>query len=141
MGSAVNYKNFVSAEEVAAEQNNVRTLLRFFASLGMLRKILLPTIIAIFVAAALPPYFLWFVGQLLACTGESVCEVSHSILSWQVTLAATLPTLVILALVAILSRTLAWLPIEQTSRWVLVEEGGLYACNGTHHIRLNILEP
>ena len=78
MVNAMNHKNFVTAEEVSAEQNNIRTLVRFASSLTLLRRVLLPTMLAILLAAALPSYFLWFVGELLSCGEDRACEVSHS---------------------------------------------------------------
>ncbi len=73
----MNHQNFVTAEEVSAEQHNVKTMVRFASTLSMLRKILLPTLLVMFFAAATPPYFLWFVGEILACSGDTACVVTH----------------------------------------------------------------
>ena len=50
------HKNFVTTEEVSAQQHNIRTLIRFLASLTLLRNLMLPTLVAIVFAAAIPPY-------------------------------------------------------------------------------------
>lgn len=113
----MNHKNFVTAEEVSAEQDNVRTLIRFAAGLTLLRKILLPTVLVILFSAAIPPYFLWFVGELVSCGTGQACEVSHNIFGWKLVLPAALPTLVMLTLLAILSRTLAWMLFELSGQW------------------------
>ncbi|MFT6051343.1 MAG: ATP-binding cassette subfamily C (CFTR/MRP) protein 1 [Halioglobus sp.] len=114
---AMNHKNFVTAEEVSAEQNNIRTLVRFASSLTLLRRVLLPTLLAIALAAALPSYFLWFVGQLLSCVDDTACQVSHSLFAWSVTIPATLTTLVMLTLLAMLFRVLGWLLFELSGHW------------------------
>ena len=67
----MNHKNFVTAEEVSAEQNNIKTLVRFISGLTLLRKIIVPTLLVIFFAAAIPPYFLWLVGELVTCGSEA----------------------------------------------------------------------
>ena len=46
------HKNFVTAEEISAEQNNIKTLVRFASSLTLLKKLLAPTMLMIFCAAA-----------------------------------------------------------------------------------------
>lgn len=111
------YKNFVSAEEVSAEQNNIKTMLRFVSSLGLLRKVLLPTLLMILFAAATPPYFLWLVGEMVSCFGEVNCQVQHDILGWDVVVPATLSTLVVIFLVAMFTRVVAWSAFELAGQW------------------------
>jgi ABC-type multidrug transport system fused ATPase/permease subunit len=113
----MNYKNFVTAEEVSAEQNNIRTLVRFASSLTLLRKILLPTLLVIFFAAAIPPYFLWFVGELVACGSGSGCEVTHSFPGWEIAVPVALSTLVVLTLLAMFCRVAAWTLFELSGQW------------------------
>ena len=45
-------------------------------------------------AAAIPPYFLWLIGEMVSCGSEAACEVTHSILGWDMVIPATLNTLV-----------------------------------------------
>ncbi len=113
----MNQKNFVTAEEVSAEQNNIRTLIRFVSSLTLLKKVFIPTMLAILLAAAVPPYFLWFVGEIVSCESGSACEVSHTLFNWQLNIPSTLTTLVLLTLLAMLFRTLAWVLFELSGHW------------------------
>ncbi len=113
----MNHKNFVTAEEISAEQNNIKTLIRFASNLTLLRKILVPTLVVILLAAAIPPYFLWLVGELVACGANSACEVSHSVLGWDIVVPATLNTLVVLTLFAMACRVGAWTLFELSGQW------------------------
>ena len=113
----MNHQNFVSAEEVSAEQNNVKTLVRFAASLTLLRKLLVPTVLLMFFAAEIPPYFLWFVGELVACTQVSGCEVTHQLLDWQIVVPVTMSTLLTLVLFAMFCRVAAWMMFELSGQW------------------------
>ena len=83
------HKNFVTAEEVSAEQKNIQTMVRFASTLTLLRRVLIPTLLVMLFAAATPPYFLWFVGELVECYGEAACSVTHDVLGWQVVLSPT----------------------------------------------------
>lgn len=111
------HKNFVTPEEVSAEQQNFKTLARFVRSLTLLRKILVPTLLIIVCAAAAPPYFLWFVGELVSCYGEVSCSVTHSLLGMEVVIPATLSTLVMITIVAIFCRVAAWTSFELSGQW------------------------
>jgi ABC-type multidrug transport system fused ATPase/permease subunit len=113
----MNYKNFVSPEEVSAEQNNIKTMIRFASGLSLLRKVLVPTVLVIFLAAAIPPYFLWFVGELIACGNSDGCVVTHSLFGTDVVIPATLSTLVVLTLFAMLCRVGAWTLFELSGQW------------------------
>jgi ABC-type multidrug transport system fused ATPase/permease subunit len=113
----MNYKNFVTAEEVSAEQNNIKTLVRFISGLTLLRKIIVPTLLVIFFAAAIPPYFLWLIGEMVACGSEAACEVTHSVLGWDMVIPATLNTLVVLTLFAMVCRIGAWTLFELSGQW------------------------
>jgi ABC-type multidrug transport system fused ATPase/permease subunit len=113
----MNYKNFVSPEEVSAEQNNIKTLIRFASGLSLLRKVLVPTLLVIFFAAAIPPYFLWFVGELVTCGSSDGCIVTHSFFGSDVVIPATLSTLVVLTLCAMLCRVGAWTLFELSGQW------------------------
>lgn len=113
----MNHKNFVTAEEVSAEQNNFKTLVRFASSLTLLKKILVPTLLVIFFAAAIPPYFLWFVGKMVACGGSGACDITHSLLGLDVVVPATLSTLVVLAILAMMCRVGAWTLFELSGQW------------------------
>jgi len=113
----MNHKNFVTAEEVSAEQNNIKTLVRFASSLTLLRKILVPTLLVIFFAAAIPPYFLWFLGELVVCGSDTTCEVSHTLLGWDMAIPVTLSTLVVLTLFAMFCRVAAWTLFELSGQW------------------------
>ena len=113
----MDHKNFVTAEEVSAEQNNFRTMVRFASSLTLLRKILLPTLLIILIAAALPSYFLWFLGEMLSCTPDQSCTAGHKLFGWTFTLPATLPSLVLITLLAMLFRVAAWMLFELTGHW------------------------
>ena len=108
---------FVSEEELSAEQNNIGTLVRFVGSLGLLRKIFFPTLVIILFAAATPPYFLWFVGEILNCVGTEACVVSHDLFGWEVLLPGTLWTLVQIVLVAMFCRVSAWMMFELSGQW------------------------
>ena len=110
-------KDFVTVEEVAAEQNNIKTLIRFVASLTLLRKILLPTLLIIVFAAAVPSYFLWFVGQLVGCGQTPSCDVTHALLGWEVVMPMSLSTLLVLMLLAMFSRIAAWMLFELSGQW------------------------
>ena len=110
-------KDFVTAEEVSAEQNNVKTLIRFAASLTLLRKILLPTMLIIVFAAAVPSYFLWFVGELVGCGQTPSCDVTHALLGWELVVPMSLSTLFVLMLLAMFSRISAWLLFELSGQW------------------------
>jgi len=113
----MDYKNFVSAEEVSAQQNNIKTLFRFVSSLTLLRKLLIPTLLMILFAAATPPYFLWLVGEMVACMGEASCQVQHQILGWELVIPATLSTLVVIFLLAMFTRVVAWSAFELSGQW------------------------
>lgn len=113
----MNYKNFVTAEEVSAEQNNIKTLFRFASNLTLLRRIIVPTLLVIIFAAAIPPYFLWLVGELIACGSDAACEVRHSVLGWDLVIPATLNTLFVLTLFAMVSRVAAWTLFELSGQW------------------------
>ena len=113
----MNHKNFVTAEEVSAEQRNVTTLIRFASSLSMLRKLLVPTIMIMFFAAAIPPYFLWFIGEMVSCPGNASCAVTHQLLDWELIVPVTLSTLVILMLFAMFCRVSAWMLFELSGQW------------------------
>lgn len=113
----MNHKNFVTAEEVSAEQKNIKTLWRFLTNLSLLRKIIVPTMTMIFFAAAIPPYFLWFVGELVACSQTSGCTVTHTLLGWDVIVPATISTLVLITLLAMFCRVAAWLLFELSGQW------------------------
>jgi len=108
---------FVSAEELSARQNNVQTLVRFVSSLGLLKKIFLPTLVLILFAAATPPYFLWFVGEILTCLGTEACEISHDLFGWEILLPGTLWTLVQIVLIAMFCRVSAWMMFELSGQW------------------------
>jgi ATP-binding cassette subfamily C (CFTR/MRP) protein 1 len=108
---------FVSEEELSAEQNNIKTLARFVSSLGLLRKVFFPTLVIILFAAASPPYFLWFVGEILSCAGSEACVVSHKLFGWEVLLPATLWTLVQIVLFAMFCRVSAWMMFELSGQW------------------------
>ncbi|MFT4714051.1 MAG: ATP-binding cassette subfamily C (CFTR/MRP) protein 1 [Candidatus Azotimanducaceae bacterium] len=108
---------FVSEEELSAEQNNIKTLARFVSSLGLLRKIFFPTLVIILFAAASPPYFLWFVGEILSCAGSEVCVISHELFGWEVLLPGTLWTLVQIVLFAMFCRVSAWMMFELSGQW------------------------
>jgi ABC-type multidrug transport system fused ATPase/permease subunit len=113
----MNHKNFVSAEEVSAEQNNIKTLYRYVLSLTLLRKVFVPTMLVIFLAAAAPPYFLWFLGELVACTSTAGCVVTHDVFGWELVLPVTISTLVMLTMVAMLCRVGAWMLFELSGQW------------------------
>ena len=111
------HKNFVTAEEISAEQNNVATMYRFASSLTLLRRVIFTTLLAILFAAATPPYFLWFVGELVNCYGDIGCSVTHEIMGWQIVIPATLATLVQIALIAMFFRVGAWMAFELSGQW------------------------
>ncbi|MBO6657236.1 MAG: ABC transporter ATP-binding protein/permease [Pseudomonadales bacterium] len=113
----MNDKNFVTVEEVSAKQNNIKTLIRFAGSLSLLHKLMAPTLLVMFFAAAIPPYFLWFVGEMLGCFGEASCSVTHEVLSREVVVPATLSTLVMLVLLAMFCRISAWMLFELSGQW------------------------
>ncbi len=113
----MNHKNFVSDEEVSAEQNNIRTLYRYVMSLTLLRRVFVPTMLVIFLAAAAPPYFLWFVGELVACAGQVMCSVTHDLLVTEVVIPVTISSLVMLTLIAMLCRVGAWMLFELSGQW------------------------
>ncbi len=110
-------QNFVSAEEVSAKQHNLKTLLRYAGTLTLLKKILVPTVTVMFFAAAIPPYFLWFLGELVACNGAAGCEVTHNVLGWDVVIPATLSTLTMLVIFAMFCRVGAWVMFELSGQW------------------------
>lgn len=113
----MNDKNFVTVEEVSAKQNNIKTLIRFAGSLSLLHKLMAPTLLVMFFAAAIPPYFLWFVGEMLGCFGEASCSVTYEVLSREVVVPATLSTLVMLVLLAMFCRISAWMLFELSGQW------------------------
>lgn len=110
-------KNFVTKEEVSARQDNIKTLIRFAASLSMLRKIMVPTALVMFFAAAIPPYFLWFIGEMIGCIGDTGCAVTHQLFGWDMVIPATISTLVILVLFAMFCRVAAWMLFELSGQW------------------------
>ena len=113
----MNHKNFVTAEEVSAQQNNVKTMYRYVQSLTLLRKIFVPTVLVIFLAAALPPYFLWFLGELVSCVDDAGCTVRHNILGWDLVFPHTVSTLLTLTVFAMLLRIGAWMLFELSGQW------------------------
>lgn len=113
----MNHKNFVTVEEVSAKQNNIKTLIRFAGSLSLLHKLMAPTLLVMFFAAAIPPYFLWFVGEMLGCFGEAGCSVTHQFMNSEVVVPATISTLVMLVLLAMFCRISAWMLFELSGQW------------------------
>jgi ABC-type multidrug transport system fused ATPase/permease subunit len=113
----MNHQNFVTAEEVSAKQNNIKTLVRFAGSLSLLQKVMVPTVLVIFFAAAIPPYFLWFIGELVACAKGASCEVTHRLLGWELVMPVTISTLVVLVLMAMFCRISAWMLFELSGQW------------------------
>ena len=109
--------HFITAEQVSAEQNNVRTLARFAGSLTLLNRIMLPTLMMIVFAAAIPNYFLWFLGELVSCAGDTACVVTHDVLGTEVIIPATLSTLVVMTLFAVFCRVAAWSLFELAGQW------------------------
>ena len=110
-------RNFVTIEEVSAKQNNVKTLIRFAGSLSLLHKLVVPTVLVMFFAAAIPPYFLWFVGEMLGCFGDVGCTVAHELFSRKIVIPATTSTLVVLVLLAMFCRISAWMLFELSGQW------------------------
>ena len=110
-------RNFVTIEEVSAKQNNVKTLIRFAGSLSLLHKLVVPTVLVMFFAAAIPPYFLWFVGEMLGCFGDVGCTVTHELFSREIVIPATTSTLVVLVLLAMFCRISAWMLFELSGQW------------------------
>ena len=110
-------RNFVTIEEVSAKQNNVKTLIRFAGSLSLLHKLVVPTVLVMFFAAAIPPYFLWFVGEMLGCFGDVGCTVAHELFNREIVIPATTSTLVVLVLLAMFCRISAWMLFELSGQW------------------------
>ena len=108
---------FVLNEEVSAEQRNVATLVRFIRSLTMLRNVFIPVVLVIFFAACAPPYFLWFLGELVDCGMAAGCSVTYDVMGIEVVLPLTLSSLLMIALVATATRVLAWTSFELTGQW------------------------
>jgi ABC-type multidrug transport system fused ATPase/permease subunit len=111
------HKNFVTPEEVSAEQQNVKTILRFVSGLTLLKQVLVPTLLIMVCAAAAPPYFLWFVGELVGCYGEAGCSVTHDLLGYEMVIPATLSTLLMIAVIAMFCRVAAWSAFELAGQW------------------------
>lgn len=113
----MNHKNFVTIEEVSAKQDNIKTLIRFAGSLSLLHKLMAPTLLVMFFAAAIPPYFLWFIGEMLGCFGQSSCAITHNLMNWEVVIPASMSTLVVLVLCAMFCRISAWMLFELSGQW------------------------
>jgi ABC-type multidrug transport system fused ATPase/permease subunit len=111
------HNNFVTAEELSAEQNNIKTLYRYISILSLLKKIFVPTMLMIFMAACAPPYFLWFLGELITCGGDTSCQVTHDILGWELVVPLTISSLVMIALIAMFCRVAAWTMFELSGQW------------------------
>ena len=111
------HKNFVTPEEVSAEQQNVKTILRFVSGLTLLKQVLVPTLLIMVCAAAAPPYFLWFVGELVGCYGEAGCSVTQDLLGYEMVIPATLSTLLMIAVIAMFCRVAAWSSFELAGHW------------------------
>lgn len=111
------HKNFVTAEEVSARQNNIKSLFRFMSNLTLLKRILIPTLLFIVLAAAMPPYFLWFLGEMIGCIDDRACEVTHSLMGMDILIPATTSTLLFIALLAMLCRIGAWTLFELSGQW------------------------
>jgi len=111
------HNNFVTAEELSAEQNNIKTLYRYISILSLLKKIFVPTMLMIFMAACAPPYFLWFLGEVVACSGDASCQVTHDVLGWEIVFPLTISSLVMIALVAMFCRVAAWTMFELSGQW------------------------
>ncbi len=113
----MNHQNFVTEEEVSAQQNNIKTLVRFAGSLSLLHKLMVPTVLVMFFAAAIPPYFLWLIGELVSCASGSACQVTHEVMGWELVVPATKSTLVVLVLLAMFCRISAWMLFELSGQW------------------------
>jgi ABC-type multidrug transport system fused ATPase/permease subunit len=111
------HNNFVTAEELSAEQNNIKTLYRYISILSLLKKIFVPTMLMIFMAACAPPYFLWFLGEVVACGGDTSCQVTHDVLGWELVFPLTISSLVMIALIAMFCRVAAWTMFELSGQW------------------------
>ena len=68
-------------------------------------------------AAAAPPYFLWFVGEMVGCYGEAGCSVTHDLLGYEMVIPATLSTLLMIAVIAMFCRVAAWSAFELAGQW------------------------
>ena len=109
---------FTATEQISAKQNNLRTLVRFAGTLTLLKKIIVPTVMAMFFAAAIPPYFLWFVGEMVACGASDTCEeVAHSLAGWDLLLPATVSTLLMLVVLGMFFRVASWALFELSGQW------------------------
>lgn len=113
----MNHQNFVTEEEVSAQQNNIKTLVRFAGSLSLLHKLMVPTVLVMFFAAAIPPYFLWLIGELVSCASGSACQVTHEVMGWEFVVPATKSSLVVLVLLAMFCRISAWMLFELSGQW------------------------
>ena len=113
----MNHQNFVTEEEVSAQQNNIKTLVRFAGSLSLLHKLMVPTVLVMFFAAAIPPYFLWLIGELVSCASGSACQVTHEVMGWEFVVPATKSSLVVLVLLAMFCRISAWVLFELSGQW------------------------
>ncbi len=109
--------NFVTAEEVSAEQDNVKTLYRFVSSLTLLKRVFVPTLLMIVLAAATPPYFLWFLGEMIACADNADCSVAHTVFDLEIVVPATVSTLLMIAVFAMITRVAAWMSFELSGQW------------------------
>jgi ABC-type multidrug transport system fused ATPase/permease subunit len=113
----MNQHKFVTREEISAKQNTVQTLLRFMGALTFLRKVIVPVLVFIVAAAAIPPYFLWLSGKMVECAGQDQCLAVHQIFGWQISVPLTLASLVVVAIVATLLRLISWASFELSGHW------------------------
>lgn len=133
------HNNFVSAEEVSAEQNNVKTLVRFIRSLTLLNRLLYPTILMILFAACAPPYFLWFLGQIIECADANGCSVVHDIMGEQFLIPATTSTLIMIAMFAMFCRVTSWGMFELSGQWS-TQEIQAQMMQGVSHVRTTFFD-
>ncbi|NDC36437.1 MAG: ATP-binding cassette domain-containing protein [Proteobacteria bacterium] len=106
---------FVTVEATASNRNSTHTLLRFFDSLTLLKRISPVALVLIIAATASPQLFLWLAGEYSQCASIENCSTTLPFIGMHLGLTAKLLGWV--ALGSALVRLVSWALFEIAGQW------------------------
>ncbi len=108
-------------QEKTIKQENSKNVLRFLWNLTHLRRAFAPSLLVILICAALPQYFLWFMGHYVHSleTGSLDTHVTHTLFSHEFTIPLEMKTLWLIILLTLTARIISWGLFELTGNWSL----------------------
>lgn len=111
----MNNASFLSAERSDEPVENLKVLARFIGMLEGLKRVFIPYVVMMVIAATLPQFIVWLVQDTGNCSSLFFCSTTIPMLSWQVTITPML--LVGLVLIAVIVRIVGWALFEVTGQW------------------------